>query len=221
MTKARSPKPTKRGRSKTSSAGHRSQTEWRVIVLEVEDVVRRRSPKLPNIFVGTTIRTAADCAKTLRSGTKGRPAWARGRVVKTRDDLAPAEAFGSRSDANRAKQALKRKLSAKGYTVNQVQTTWRVYVIELDDATPGRRGKGHRYVGQTSKAPEERLLEHLHPPNDGGRDLGSRHVRKHGIRLVPELTETRTLFSQQEALREEKKMAQKLEREGYCVKGGH
>ena len=189
--------------------------------MEVEDVVPRRSPKFPNIFVGTTIRTSADCAKTLRSGTKGRPAWARGRVVKTRDDLAPAEAFGSRSDADRAKRALRKKLSAKGYTVNQDQTTWRVYVVELDDATPGSRGKGHRYVGQTSKAPEARLLEHLYSPADGERNLGSRHARKHGIRLVPELTETRTLFSQQEALREEKKMAQKLEREGYCVKGGH
>jgi hypothetical protein len=95
---------------------------------------------------------------------------------------------------------------------------YRVYVIELADSAGPRRDPEHPnlYVGQTADTPEERFAEHR---------LGhraSRHVRKHGLRLRPDLYQTLPLLATREQAEIlEARVADELRSRGYRVFGGH
>lgn len=80
-----------------------------------------------------------------------------------------------------------------------------------------KTGKPHVYVGETKQTPEERLAEHL-----AGGFTSARSVRKHGVRLLPELYTARLRRRTRTASRAaEAKLADQLRRRGYCVFGGH
>jgi predicted GIY-YIG superfamily endonuclease len=95
---------------------------------------------------------------------------------------------------------------------------FRVYVIELDDAA-GPRARAELpcvYVGQTADTPEERFAEHKSGHH------ASRHVKRHGIRLRPDLYATLPLVPTREQAEElERRVAEELARRGYTVFGGH
>ena len=95
---------------------------------------------------------------------------------------------------------------------------YRVYVVELDDAAGPRLNPDLPcvYVGQTADSPEERFDEHLR----GHR--ASRHVRKHGVRLRPDLYQTLPLQATREQAEVlEARVADELRRRGFTVFGGH
>ena len=102
--------------------------------------------------------------------------------------------------------------------------TFSVYVIELDEAVCHRTncasrpsGKPHVYVGETSQRPEERFAEHL-----AGGFTSVRAVRNHGIRLRPRLYRNWGPYETREASRDaEARLAKKLRKRGFCVRGGH
>jgi hypothetical protein len=95
---------------------------------------------------------------------------------------------------------------------------YRVYVIELDPAACPRARSGQvcLYVGETADTPEERFSEHKR----GYR--ASRVVRRHGIRLRPDIYR---LFpparTRDESRRLEARVAERLRLQGYIVFGGH
>ena len=106
---------------------------------------------------------------------------------------------------------------------SEAANTYRLYVIELDDAVCKRTtcasqfsGKPHVYVGETAKSPEERFAEHL---------AGVRSVRvgrEFGVRLRPRLYRSRGPFPTRAAVRvAEGHLANHLRDRGYCVFGGH
>ena len=87
-----------------------------------------------------------------------------------------------------------------------------VYVIELEPRRSGSR-KPEVYVGSSALPPSVRFVKH-------SRSRGSRHVRRHGVRLLPELYEgLNPLSSRREAHRFEHLLRRRLEREGYIVYG--
>jgi hypothetical protein len=95
---------------------------------------------------------------------------------------------------------------------------YRVYVVELDDAAGPRTHPDLPcvYVGQTVGTPEERFEKHR-----AGRKA-SRHVRRHGLRLRPDLYETLPLLATREQAEIlEARVADELRRRGYTVFGGH
>ncbi len=100
----------------------------------------------------------------------------------------------------------------------ELPRVYRVYVIELDDAI-GARSRADRanlYVGQTTLPAEDRFAQHragIH---------ASRHVRRHGVRLRPDLYATLPLSATREAAEIlEARVAAELRTRGHRVWGGH
>lgn len=84
---------------------------------------------------------------------------------------------------------------------------YHLYVVEL---AYERRSV---YVGYSAFSPSRRMLKHLQGTK------ASKHVRKHGRRLRPDLCRTPPLRSRPEAKRAEKRLAVQLEERGYVVYG--
>ena len=100
---------------------------------------------------------------------------------------------------------------------DRTSTRWglyRVYVIELEDFRSRHDPRfPWVYVGQTAKTPEQRLDEHKRGVN------AARVVRKHGLRLRPDLYEREPLTTtREEAERLERRVARKLRARGYSVR---
>lgn len=109
---------------------------------------------------------------------------------------------------------------AKGKRVGN----YHVYVIHLDekikDKHPNKVGDDPDlpavYVGQSYHPPKDRFQQHKEGIH------ASRHVRRFGLELIPYLYQPyNPLSSQDEALRVEAALAEKLRRLGYTVFGGH
>ena len=89
-------------------------------------------------------------------------------------------------------------------------TRFYVYVVELQSA-PGRP---EVYVGSSALPPSTRLDKHRTAR------LGSRHVRRRGVRLLPRLYDhLNPLPSREAAKAAEQKLRRSLERRGYRVFG--
>jgi hypothetical protein len=101
---------------------------------------------------------------------------------------------------------------------------YNVYVIELDKVVLGKRKfkevnpdydetKPCVYVGQTSKNPEDRFLQHK-----AGGEKSASFVKQHGLWLRPRLYgKYNPLLSRIKAERKEKWLAEKLRKKGYGV----
>ena len=195
-------------------------TDYRVVVLEVTDVVERIRPDRPNLYVGVTTRTAQQLADGLNNG-RYRPSWARHNIVQIRADLATDDTV-TYDEAVEQRDTLIRQLRTKGYTVNRTTTAYRTYVINLHNPKLKDPGKGYVYVGQTSKTPEHRLREHLTGAvSTRGHNLASRVVKKHGVDLNATLMTDRIYLTQKQALKAERRLAERLRDQGYVVEGGH
>ena len=130
----------------------------------------------------------------------------------------------SRRDANRQKAKLVAKLLRRGFAVNGDRRVWRVYVVELGDGVGPRLNPELPwvYVGETSKAPEERFQEHLSGARNRRGRLYSTVVRDHGRRLRPDLYESEPLlYTQADAKFAETALFNKLVAAGYSARGGH
>lgn len=109
-------------------------------------------------------------------------------------------------------------------------TAYTVYVIELSrkvftedrkfrEANPQYNGVLEcLYVGQTSKTPQERLMQHKTGARTAkGHKLSSDIVRKYGLYLRPSLYQDIGSLGREEALEVEKGLALELRRKGYAV----
>jgi hypothetical protein len=108
----------------------------------------------------------------------------------------------------------------------QAEQHHNVYVVLLDPAAgkirtvraanPDRdRKKPCVYVGMTGLAPEERFANHK------ASIKAASVVKRHGIRLLPELYEHLNPMPFEAAARMEVDLAEDLRRAGYTVTGGH
>jgi predicted ATPase len=142
-----------------------------------------------------------------------------------RPDLVPDTTPSTWEEAKAEKAALIEELRQAGYTVNGLRTVWGLYVIELSDDIGDRTDPDLPwvYVGQTTLTPEERFEQHRSGARNGkGRRLHSKWPHRYGIRLRPDLYQRESVrYSKDDALAAEAALAERLEREGYSVKGGH
>lgn len=195
----------------------REPRNW-IIVVELDDVVPRRVPDKPNLYVALTIQEPTTKFGALLRG-KG-PAWLEGHLVGLRNDLTSGP-FVLREEAEKEKRAAIACLKKEGFTVNRDASVWTVYVIELDPKGTKNPGKGFVYVGQTSKAPEERFEQHKKGKRNKRGPLFSPAVRKWGLRLRMDLAPDTRYFDRRSAEAAEKRWAAKLRAEGYRAVGGH
>ncbi len=109
-------------------------------------------------------------------------------------------------------------------------TAYHVYVIELSRkvftqdarfraANPQYNGVLEcLYVGQTSKTPKERFVQHKTGyRNAKGHKLSAAIVQKYGLYLRPSLYQDIGPLSREEALAVEKGLTLELRRKGYAV----
>jgi hypothetical protein len=109
-------------------------------------------------------------------------------------------------------------------------TAYTVYVIELhrkvytEDARFRAANPQYNgvleclYVGQSSKTPKERFVQHKTGyRNAKGQKLSSSIVQKYGLYLRPSLYQDIGPLSREEALEVEKGLALELRRKGYAV----
>jgi len=195
----------------------REPRNW-VLVVELDDIVARRDPDKPNLYVGLTIEEPATRYERLKMGYG--PAWLQGHLVRLRGDLVSGP-FLSRDDARLECRTAIRCLRSEGYTVNRDTRVWTVYVIEMDPKGCKDPGKGFVYVGETSKTPEARYEEHIKGKRNKRGRLYSRAVRKYGKRLRIDLAPEIRYFDGRSSKAAEKRWARKLKDEGYKVVGGH
>ena len=196
------------------------EREYRLFVVEFDDeVFERRNPSKPNLYVGRTVEDPDTRAARLVGG-KGGPKWLRGHVRKSRMDLVPPEL------ASAPKSKLNESLRAQGHTVNHPTSTWRVYVIDLDDAVlPESKRKdglkGWVYVGETSKPIEERVDQHRTGARKGPKKLFNNQAHRHFVGWNETLTPTKVFYSAAAAKAAEARLAEELRADGYRVEGGH
>lgn len=191
-----------------------------VIVVELDDVIPRRNPDLPNLYVALTISPIRKRFEELQR--RKRPAWIQGHIVRLRSALSEETRALEPAQARALLRDTIRNLKSKGYTVNRDPYTWCVYVIELDNAAARNPGLGVLYVGETSLTPKERFKQHMTKArNAKGRNLSSSVVTKYGKKLRMDLAPGGTLYDRQAAKRAEAEWAEHLRSLGYVVKGGH
>ena len=191
---------------------------YRLIVVELDDVIPRRDLGKPNLFIDLIKVDPEDRFAKMKASKKH---WYSGYVVRLRSDLAPQTRFSTEHRAEDAYKKLLRKLKGQGYTVNRDPMVWQVYVIELDPTSVSDPGKGFVYVGETSKTPEERFIEHTTGARNKRGPLYSSVVYRHGVRLRPDLAPKRIYFDSASSKRAEKETYDRLEAKGYKVRGGH
>jgi len=189
-----------------------------LMVIELDDVVPCRHPQMPNLYVGKTLSPPDERFALIQRSRK--KYWYTDHLKQLRRDLAPAENFASEEEARRRCSELIRKLASDGYTVNRDARVWNVYVIELDPSAVDDPGKGHVYVGETSRTPEERFEQHRTGARNQRGPLFSTVVRRHGIRLRPDLAPQERYFDSVSAKRAEKNHFEFLKSMGFIVKGG-
>jgi len=194
------------------------QQYW-LIVIELDDVVDRRDPRKPNLYVTKTVTPPEERFATIQRSKKKH--WYTEHVIRLRTDLVNTRTHTSSEDAKQALTKLRRKLSSEGYTVNRNTQVWTVYVIELDKAAVTNPGKGYVYVGETSRTPEERFTQHREGARNKHGRLYAGVVKQHGVRLRPDLAPRQKYFDQASAKRGEKEHFELLKSKGFNVKGGH
>ncbi len=192
-----------------------TKAEYQIVVVELDDVVARRHPSKPNLYVG--IANADTDGGGIDEVIQSAPAWVRGRHLCLRPDLAPATRFATKQRAIEKKKTLAARLMASGFTVNRNHgEIFRLYVIELQLFNEEATAVSEVYVGETSKSIEARFEQH----KQGG-EFAVRRVTEHGTRLRHDLIPKQLYFSREASKSAEARLAEKLRIRGFKVYGGH
>ena len=210
-------------RLRAGKASNSSLTDstYRVIVIELDDLHPRNESLLPNVLTAVTTSTPQERFERLLQGRRT-PAWAKGHVRALRTDLSIRKTYPTLARAKKSEGRLIERLLRQGFVVNNLAPQRRVYVIELDHSHLKNPGKGFVYVGETSKTPEERFRQHMTGARSTkGHSLSSRWVSRFGVRLRPDLAPPEFFLTVEESENAEARCRLQLEQAGYIVKGAH
>lgn len=199
---------------------HPAESQFWVTAIETQDVVQRRHIDYPNIYLKTTKRSPQEIFEKLRSGKS--KSWA----AKNVTGILTEHCSGPHTDkksADEVRKTKRKQLEADKYTINMDTTTWRVYVIEL---IPEKSPDGKTtplYVGETSKTPEERFIEHRDKiRNDKGKLYSVKAggaVKEIRYDLFP-LEKDNRIYSKTAAESAESEWIEKLRLDGFFVVNG-
>lgn len=186
----------------------------RIVVFELRDVVPRRKPKLPNLFVTTTSKDVSKPDLLLKSLTKSRRKLGSS-ILSLREDLCPKGSYSDTKSRGSAKSEFCKTLAAEGYCVNpNPDSRYAIYVVKLAPTAWLKDSRQPVYVGVSSYEPVERIAQHL----EGVRS--ARKVKNHFGRRWEELEPKGKLFhSYYDAIAEETSWGIKLLKDGYKVFG--
>jgi len=192
-----------------------------IVVIELDKSFKRCTDK-PHLFVTFTSKDPEQFLGYLQTGNG--PKWIRGRAVSLKSKLVPGfKPTRSVAVAKRRVKELCASLKADGYAVNQDSEVYTVYVIDLDIDKPTKlrdigKKKQAVYVGQTTKPPEARYLQHK-KQDSSSRNLSSRVVFQRGIGLNYGLMPAKKVYTKDAALKLEAEISKKLRNRGYRVFG--
>jgi hypothetical protein len=166
---------------------NKEDSSWRIVVVELDHALPRRTPGLPHLYVGLTKVSIEERLADLKSGAG--PKELAGIYLHLRQDLIETtEDFSYAKSAKSVLQREKKRLARLGHAINGISTVWHTYVVDLEPTGMTEVGKGYIYVGQTSHTPEERFAIHKAPkPKAPAKDLRSKVVFKRGLGLNDEL----------------------------------
>ena len=192
-----------------------------IVVIELDGSFKKCTDK-SHLYVTFTSKATEQLLEYLQAGNG--PKWIRGRAVALLPKLVPGfKPTRSIKVAKHRVRELAASLKSLGYAVNQDSTVYTVYVIDLDIDNPTKlknigKKKKAVYVGQTSKTPEARYLQHK--KQDGSKkNLSSRAVFQRGIGLNYGLMPFKNVYTKNAALRLEAELSLKLHNRGYRVFG--
>ncbi|MFZ9017054.1 MAG: hypothetical protein ACO23O_08680 [Ilumatobacteraceae bacterium] len=196
-------------------------TPYRIVVIELDDLLPRLESGLPNLLVSATTTSPDDRLASVNR-PNGRPGWAAGHGRCIRGDLSLTKTYDRHRSAKKAAQRLVDRLRRQGYVVNGRNDQRRVYVIELDHSHLTKSVSGYFYVGETSLSPEQRFEQHRTGARSSkGHSLGARHIGPYVRRLRPDLAPTEFFLTEAEAAAAEADTRLRLENAGYLVRGAH
>ena len=190
------------------------------VIIELDSTLPRRDTDKPHLYIGTSLTSAEEYLLRLQQGAG--PAFARGHYLSV---FAESPYSKPTSDPEVAKRRLDEtieKYSRLGHMVNNSNSEWHVYVIDLkQDHLEVKPKSGHVYVGSTSKTVDERVRQH----NEGvesskGHRLSSRYVFQHFGGLNKSLSPKDKYFTSKAAEEKEERLAEELCQKGYLVRAG-
>lgn len=186
----------------------------KIVVFELSDVVQRRKPQFPNLFVTTTSKESSDADQLVKSLQKSRRKLGTS-IISLRKDLCPEGNYVDTKTRGPAKSEFCKKLAAEGYCVNpNPETKYAIYVVKLAQTAWLKDSRQPLYVGVSSYEPVERIAQHL----QGVR--AARKVKNHFEKRWQELEPKGKLFhSYYDAVAEETFWGMKLLKDGYKVFG--
>ena len=192
-----------------------------ITVMQLDETFDRCSDK-PHLYVTYTSKPPAKLLEHIQRGNG--PRWIHGRVVSLLPELVPSyKTTRSATVARRRVKNLTASLKERGYAVNQDSYVYTVYVVDLDIENPTKllnvgRLKRAVYVGQTSKSPEMRYLQHK-KKSALDKSLASRVVLQRGVGLRHELMPKKQVFTKAAALKLEEDVSKELDKRGFRVFG--
>jgi hypothetical protein len=195
-------------------------TQYWVTVIRTTDVVERRHSEYPNVYLKTTKSSPHKTFEKLLHGKS--KSWAAQNVIEVLVDHCSGP-YINRKDADDFCKTKRAQLQSEKYTVNLDTTTWRVYVIELNPEKSPDVTTVPLYVGETSKSPEDRFIEHRDMiRNKKGKLFSSKAggaVKELRYDLFPLETDNR-IYSKSDAVAAESAWIEKLRTDGFFVING-
>lgn len=199
---------------------HPKAVQYWVTVIQTIDVVKRRHTDYPNVYLKTTKSSPHATFEKLKHGNS--KSWAAEKVTGVLAEHCSGP-YKSKEAADEFRKAKRTQLQAEKYTINLDTTTWQVYVIELTPEKSPDENIVPLYVGETSKRPEERFIEHRDRiRNKKGKLFSTKvggAVKQIRYDLFPLEIDNR-MYSKHEAEYAESAWIKKLRQDGYFVING-
>jgi len=198
----------------------RKSLRHHIVIIELDSTLPRRNSKKPHLYIGTSKSTAEDRLGQLQRGAG--PKFAKGHYLAVFAKSPYSKPTKDPKVARRRLDETIERYERLGHAVNNNQSEWHVYVIDLElDHLVFKPKSGHVYVGSTSKAVSERVLQHKNGAKTSkGHRLNSRYVTKHFKNWNKSLSPKEAFYTSKSAEEKEERLAEELCRRGYLVRAG-
>ena len=184
-----------------------------VLVSEIKDLVPRRTPQLPNVFVSVVYQPDGNLQAAFEKKRKAKSYYAPSLTKPL--SISPLTSFAAKADAQAQAAELATSLAEQGYTVNpNPRQRYVIYVVRLHAEKLGKPKQECVYVGETSKTAEERIAIHR---------AGGRHAAKTWRAFLERARDLepppKAIHSKWDSLSEEVSWGEQLRALGYHVEG--
>ena len=194
--------------------------KYHIVIIELDASLPRRDTRKPHLYIANSLSSSDVRLRELQQGAG--PGFANGHYLSVFTKSPYSKPTSDQEVAKRRLDETIEKYSRLGHLVNNNQSEWHVYVIDLkQDHLEVKSKSGHVYVGSTSKTVEERVRQHEKGVETSkGHRLSSRYVFEHFGGLNKSLSPKEKYFTSSAAEEKEERLAEELCRKGYLVRAG-